>query len=348
MPPYTKLPRPEGHVRFSYHPMSPPNWGIVPANLHTFVYRDVNLAMQAMLQAITTIHAQRLEDGTASLFSDYVYYRGQTDLTQRLLPTRLRGPRQTPPPRQRYPVKGEGPPDQDPRNHWGDWLEDVEPWRVIEDSVAELSEEELHQRDVREKADIERATKLAEIFPLDSFLRRAAVRHYSGAPSPLLDVSTNPEVAAFFATGGGSTPPPAGQIGMLWAIDLNFLAGLFAIEITPIPLGVKIRLREERDKWGDNSKFFKDYGILPVCLELTAVALPFARPVAQYARFFSLTGEDGSPLPLLTELAWWSIIERHACTCAFLHNGRTYENPGHNITKAALLPGNEPLAAALG
>jgi hypothetical protein len=35
-------------------------------------------------------------------------------------------------------------------------------------------------------------------------------------PSPLLDVSIDPEVAAFFATGGGSpNPPPAGQIGVL-------------------------------------------------------------------------------------------------------------------------------------
>ena len=68
MPPYTELPRPQGHIYFNYSPMSPPNWGIVQAKTHIFVYRDVKIAMQAMLQATTTIQAQRLEAGTAILF----------------------------------------------------------------------------------------------------------------------------------------------------------------------------------------------------------------------------------------------------------------------------------------
>jgi hypothetical protein len=219
--------------------------------------------------------------------------------------------------------------------------------REIEDSMAQLKEEELCKRDAQEQADIERAAKIAEIARLGEFQKRAAVRHYSGAPSSILDISTNPEVAAFFATGGGSKPPRPGQIGMLWAIDLNFLAGLFSFEITSIPDGVRIRLREARDNWGDNKQMFQEQGILPACLELTSIALPFRRPLAQHARFFSLTGEDGAPLPLLTEMTWWSIIERRAYTCAFIQDGHTYENPSHNITQAALLPNDEEVAIAL-
>lgn len=364
MPPYTKLPRPEGHIYFSYSPMSPPNWDIAGSEFHIFVYRDVKLALQALLQATTTIQAQRLEAGTASLFSDHLYFRGQSEITQRLLPTRLRGPRREPMPRQRFRVddppkiifNGQefpthafgGPPGKDPRDHFGDWYEEVKPMRVIEESAAE-AEKELGERDARERAAVERATQVAEVARLDDFQKRAAVRHYSGAPSALLDVSTNPEVAAFFATGGGSQPIPAGQIGILWAIDLNLLDGLFSFEIASVPNGLKITAREDRDKWGVDKQMFKELGIQPTCLELTSVALPFRRPLAQSARFFSLSAEDGAPLPLLlTELTWWSIIERSAVvSCAFIHDGHPYENPSHNITRTALLPDDEKLAIAL-
>jgi hypothetical protein len=344
--------------------MSPPNWGIVEPTIHIFVYRDVKLALQALLQAATTIQAQRLEAGTASLFSDYLYFRGQPEITQRLLPTRLRGPWRQPMPRERFRVDDPptisfggqefprrafgGPPGKDPRDHFGDWYEEVEPMRAIEESAAELLEEELRQRDACERAAVERAGKIPEVTHLDDFQKCAAVRHYSGIPSALLDVSTNPEVAAFFATGGGSQPPSAGQIGMLWAIDLNFLARLFSIEIASVPNGLQITAREERAKWGVNKQIFEEQGIQPICLELTFVTLPFRRPLAQYARFFSLVGEGKIPLPpLLTDLTWWSIIERSAFGCAFIHDGRTYENPSHNITRAALLPNDEELTIAL-
>lgn len=364
MPPYTTLPRPEGHIYFSYSPMSPPNWDIVGSNIHIFVYRDVKLALQAMLQATTTIQAQRLESGTASLFTDHLFFRGQTDITQRLLPTRLRGPRREPVPRKRFRVDDppkiifggqefpkrsfSGPPGKDPKDHFGDWYEEVDPLRVVEESAAELKPEELDERDARARAVLERAIQIAEVACLDDFQKGAVVRHYSDAPSALLDVSTNPEVAAFFATGGGSQPPPAGRIGMLWAIDLNVLDMLFSFEIVGAPNGLTIKAREERHKWGDNKQMFERWGVHPTSLELTFVALPFRRPLAQYARFFSLKVEDGASLPpLLTELTWWSIIERLACGCAFVHDGRTYENLSHNITRAALLPNDEKLAIAL-
>jgi len=367
MPTYTKLPRPEGHIYFNYSPMSPPNWGMASFHNHIFVYRDVKLAMQALLQAATTIQAQRLEAGTASLLTDHLYFRGQSEITQRLLPTRLRGRRGQPIPRKRFRVDDppkimfngvefpskafSAPPGMDPRDHFGDWYEEVKPTRVVEDSAVELQEnqeKELRERDAREHAAIDRAAQIAEVALLDDFQKRAVVRHYSGAPSALLDVSTNPEVAAFFATGGGSQPPTAGEIGMLWAIDLNFMSGIFSFEIASVPNGLKIRAREERDTWGVNKQMFEERGILPACMELTSVALPFNRPVAQHARFFSLSGEDGASLPLLTELTWWSIIERRAFVgSAFIHDGHTYENPSRNITRAALLPDHEKLAIAL-
>jgi hypothetical protein len=52
-------------------------------------------------------------------------------------------------------------------------------------------------------------------------------------------------------------------------------------------------------------------------------------------------------LPAKTELTWWSIIERRAYGCAFIQDGRVYENPNHNITVDSLLPATEPLVKAL-
>jgi hypothetical protein len=134
---------------------------------------------------------------------------------------------------------------------------------------------------------------------------------------------------------------------MLWAIDLNFLADLFSFEIEGIPSGLRIRLLETRENWGDNKQMFEDQGILPTCLEVTSVALPFRRPVAQNARFFSLSGEKSVDLSPRTELTWWSIIERRAYACAFIQDGTVYENSKHNITADVFLPADEDLARAL-
>ena len=136
--PYTKLPRPEGHLEFSYSPMSPMNWNLVPFNVHIFVYRDVRLALKALLQAATTLQAQRLEQGTAALFSDHIYFRGHTDITHRLMPTRLRGPHRDPEPRQRFAVGNSG---DAAREHYGDWFEEVEGMREIETSLHDLPDE---------------------------------------------------------------------------------------------------------------------------------------------------------------------------------------------------------------
>lgn len=343
MPPFTQLPRPQGHIKISYSPMSPMNWGLAPFNVHYFVYRDVREAMQAMLQAVTTIHAQRLEAQTASLFDEYIHYRGQADVTHRLLPTRLRGKSREQPPRQRYAV-----PEGEARNHFGDWYDKIEGRRTIEETAEDLPPDVLSERDAIERDKLERANEIADVRALDEFRQRCVVRHYAGAPSSLMDVSTNVEIAAFFATGGGaSQPSPAGQIGMLWGVDLNFLAGLFEYEVSDVPGGSRIKAREQREAWGVNAQMFEEQGIDPVSPELTFVSLPFRRPIAQHARFFSLTGGDGTPLPLMTELTWWSIIERTAAGCAFIQDGEVYENPSHNITLEAVLPTNESLATAL-
>ena len=134
---------------------------------------------------------------------------------------------------------------------------------------------------------------------------------------------------------------------MLWAIDLNFFQDLFSLKTTSIPGGEKTNMTEQQDKWGANKRLFEEYGILPTRLELTSVELPFQRPQAQNARFFSLAQENGEPLPPKTEFTWWSIIERRAYGCAFIQDGRIYENPNHNITADSLLPATEPLVKAL-
>lgn len=361
MPPYTKLPTPVGHINFSYSPMSPPSWGLVPFNTKIFVYSDVHVALKALLQAATTIQAQRLERGAAELFNNHLFFRGHSDVTHRILPTRLRGPWHQSEPRQRFSVAApptvnfngvEFPSEvydsgaEDPRNQWGDWFEEVKPTRRIEDSLKEV-ENELPLRDKLESSAVDRAGQIPEVASLDPFRKRAAVRHYSRVLSPLLDVSTNPQVAAFFATGGAWQPPTAGTIGMLWAIDLNFLADLFSLKTVSVPGGEKTILTEQRDSWGVNKQMFEDYGVLPTRLELASVELPFKRPQAQHARFLLLAGDDDSILPAKTELTWWSIIERWSYACAFIQDGRTFENPNQNITAASLWPEDEPLALKL-
>ena len=341
---HTTLPRPEGHIKIGYDLMSPMNWGIVPADFHYFVYRDIRLALQAMQQVVTTLHLQLLEKGSAALLSDHVVYRGHHEVTDSLLPTRLRGKRQPPAPRMRYSVDG----SEEARRHFGDWYEKVLGKRKVEDNLKEVSKVELGRRDNLEGQMVERAARLPEVASLTRFQKRAVVRHYSAAPSSMLDVSTDPKVAAFFATGGGSEQPAvAGGIGMLWAVDLNFLQGLFKFKKTLEPNGLTLRAEERRDQWGDNKQMFEEQDIMPVNLELAYVELPFRRPLAQRARFLSLNERDGAHLEQKTEVTWWSIIERRSFACAFIQDGKVYENADNYVTEAALLPEEEVLAAAL-
>ena len=362
MPLNATVPPPEGHIYFSYSPTSPPNWGIAPYDIHVFVYPNIGVALEVLLEVAGAIKAQRSDRSTGDLLTGHLLFRGNSDVTQRLLPTRLRGPWSQPPPRERFSVadppmvKVHGvnlpsvsfdPGGADARLYWGDWFERVEPMRTIEDCMAEVSQDEIDRRDVLERAAVERASQLPEVAALDPFQRRAAVRHYSHVLSPLLDVSTSPEVAAFFATGGASNPPTPGTIGMLWAIDLSFFQDLFLLKTTRTPGGEKINMTEPQDKWGVNKRLFEEYGVLPTCLQLACIELPFLRPQAQHARFFSLAEESGASLPAKTEFTWWSIIERRAYGCAFIQDGRTYENPRHDITADSLWPVDEPLVRAL-
>ncbi len=362
MPTDTTLPRPEGHIYFSYSTTSPPNWGIAPFEAHVLVYSNIRAALQVLLEVASMIRQQRLERGSSELFGGELVFRGNSEATQRLLPTRLRGPWRQPVPRERFSVTAPpmvkihgvdfpsvafDPGGENARAYWGDWFERVEPMRTIEDTMAEVPKGDLDRRDVLERAAVERASQIPEVAALDQFQRRATVRHYNRVVSPLLDASTSPEVAAFFATGGGSQTPTPGTIGMLWAIDLTFFQDLFSLKTTSIPGGEKTNMTEQQDRWGVNKRLFEEYGILPTRLELTSIELPFQRPQVQNARFFSLAQENGEPLPPKTEFTWWSIIERRAYGWAFIQDGRTYENPNHNITADSLWPVNGPLMKAL-
>ena len=313
MSPNTTLPRPEGHIYLSYSPTSPPNWGIASYYIHVFVYRNIHVALEVLLEVAGAIKAQRSERVIGDLLTGHLLFRGNSDVTQRLLPTHLRAPWSQPPPRERFSVadppmvKVHGvslpsvsfdPGGADARLYWGDWFERVEPIRTIEDSMADVSQEDIHRRDTVERAAVERASQLPEIASLGPFQRRAAVRHYSCVLSPLLDVSTNPEVAAFFATGGASSAPAPGTIGMLWAIDLSFFQDLFLLKTTSIPGGEKINMTEPRDKWGVNKRLFEDYGVLPTCLELHGLSCLSTSPGATRTLFSllkktsSLAGKD--------------------------------------------------------
>jgi hypothetical protein len=89
---------------------------------------------------------------------------------------------------------------------------------------------------------------------------------------------------------------------MIWPIDLSLFQDLFSLKESSIPGGEQINTTQQRDTWGVNKRLFEEYGVLPTPLELALVELPFPRPQAQRARFFSLAGENGAPLPPKTEL----------------------------------------------
>jgi hypothetical protein len=167
MPPNATVPLPEGHIYFSYSPTSPPTWGIASYDIHVFVYPNIGVALEVLLEVAGAIKAQRSDRGTGDLLTGHLLFRGNSDVTQRLLPTHLRGPWSQPPPRERFSVadppmvKIHGvnlpsvsfdPGGADARLYWGDWFERVEPMRTIEDSMADVSQEDIHRRDTLERA----------------------------------------------------------------------------------------------------------------------------------------------------------------------------------------------------
>lgn len=243
-----------------------------------------------------------------NLTGETIFYRGQTEITQRIWPTRLRGPKLPAAPRFRYPVGA--PPEV--TEHEGNWFEQDPEFRSHEKPVEYLLKGELQVREKKEQLALEKLAGHPELGHWSSFQQRAAIRHYAGVPSSLLDVTTDLEVAAFFATGAGN-PVPAGQLGMLWAMDMNFLKQYFSMKVKIKPEGWIITMKDRRDEWGDNKKFLDEFGLLPGQFNIQAVELKMPRPQAQKGRFISLEAEDGKPLPLVSEILWWSVFERWLC-----------------------------------
>lgn len=232
------------------------------------------------------------------------------------------------------------------REEYGDWLEEVKPMRTIEASLEEVSQETLASRDAAERVALQQATQLSEVSSLDSLSQKAVVRHYAGVPSALIDVSTDPEVAAFFASNGSHVR--TGQIGALWAIDLNLMATYLKFKIDKVGAVQKITLSDNREAWGVNKEILEDLNLPPIKFEIISVELPFKRPQAQKGKFLSILADDGSPLEARVEMTWWSLIERWSYMCAFIQDGTTYENPKNNILRQLLLPEDEPVLKALG
>ena len=347
-------PIPLGAVQFRYNPMSPAQWGLVPFNYDVPVYRDVTGALDAMTYWVEHIWARRATSPGRShaQLPFRILFRGHTEITNRLLPTLLRGPGPWPAakPRQRYR------PDVDPsvaeevRRHYGDWMESDPELRSADPLVARLSTTWLMECGAQEQAAIARAKTFPEIADLDTFRLRAIVRHYAGTPSWLLDMTTDSKVAAFFATGGGLPPGrriPQGRYGALCAIDLSRLTDLFTLRVEPIPGGRRIILEQPKEEWGVNAKMFSDQGIPHGGLVFTDMVLSQLRPHAQRGIFISLSQSDGSPLPVLAELHWWSLIERWSYLTGFVHDGSIYEDKANGISRSRLLPDEDPYIAIL-
>ena len=81
MSPNTTVPRPEGHIYLSYSPTSPPNWGIASYDIHVFVYRNVHVALEVLLEVAGAIKAQRSERGIGDLLTGHLLFRGNSDVT---------------------------------------------------------------------------------------------------------------------------------------------------------------------------------------------------------------------------------------------------------------------------
>lgn len=329
-------PRPAGTLFLKYSPMSPPAFNLVAFRMHVYVYASATDAVAALLYWNDRIKQKRFDEGSAIMTGDSTFFRGQTEITHRLLPTRLRERNVGAPPRMRHWID---PPEA--RTEWGDWHEEDPIYRKIEDSLAALPPAEIEERERREVEAIERAKRFPDIAALDEYRQRAAVRHYAGVPSSLLDVSADPEVAAFFATGAGSGVKP-GQLGMLWAIELDHIQRLFAPKVTSAPGGWKATFTDNRSAWGVNERMLDDYGVPPAQFEIRAVDLPLHRPTAQSGRFVGIESLAGSPMSVKGQLTWWSLFERWSYMVGFVQDGKTYENPERGITLSNLLPRDDP------
>lgn len=326
---------------FDYNPMSPAQWGLVPLSVHTYVYRDITAAIAALDYWVQRIWSKRASDGEAppTELPFRILYRGESDISTRLLPSLLSGPRPKPdqPERYRYAIEG----SDAVRNENGDWFEKDPEFRSADRLLDNLSAEWLSECGSRERDALNRAMQFPEIVALDPFRRLAAVRHYGGTPSPILDVTTSLKVAAYFASHSGSSNDSrtrAGKIGVLWAIDLTMLARLFKVKIANLPEGTAVTLTVPKKEWGDNEKMFADQSIPTVSVVFRDSRLPLPRPLAQKGAFLSFTREDGTFLPLRAQLHWWSLIERWSYSCGFIHTGQGYTEEAENIATAALFP----------
>jgi hypothetical protein len=329
-----------GTIYFKYNPLSPVNWNMAGFSTNVSVYADVAHALVAFKRAL----GERRPRAFSSLF-----FRGQSSVSARLLPTRLRGdgPRAVLGPKYAHTIAaGTGPEVVKQIHHiQGTWYRQETAMRSMDALLPHLPAEMVRGRDELERECVRHArARFSEIESLDEFRRRAAVRHYGGVVSSLVDVTEDPEIAAFFAS--GSTPDPDEQrYGMLWAVDIGELARLFAYEVVKVEGGEKIILTDQRQLWGDNKMFFEEQNLPPIRIEIVNVDLPLPRPTAQRGRFLSIEGGDGQPLPIAAELIWWSLIERWSYAVAFIQTGERYENVQTDITEERLFPKDDPYLA---
>lgn len=364
-------PQPEGSVHLLYNPMQPAFYDLAHHAIQTYVYRDIETALAATRYWMSQIVAERPPEVSDALrdLPVTIFYRGQSEFAHRLLPTRLRGPRREVPKRVRVPLTVSDKmimglsgkpgvvliPNQlyaapaeiidDVRRVQGNWVEHDLSLRDIDELVASLSSDVLKGIDRREDKAVGNAmVRFPEIAALDSFRRRAAIRHYVGVPSALLDVTSDIEVAAFFAT-GGERPAARNALGILWAIDLGMLFRYFEVSTRPVPGGYEVLIEDRRAEWGADAVAFAEQGIPPLSARLSSVELPLPRPVAQKAFFLELHGRDGALLTPRNEAIWWSLFERWAYPNGFVQSGRCYENRAAGVSSAALLPINDPFLA---
>lgn len=328
-------------------------YDLVPLAVDVLVYPQVELALDALSYWVEKIWAKRASSGRSAEPLFPIFFRGQSDIGARLLPTLMRGqrPAPTPPERPRYATVDRADPNAEKIiEQYGQWMEVCRPSRRADELMVRLTAQWMFDCGASEQAALARAVQFPEVAALDPFQQRATVRHYAEIPSLILDVTKDPKVAALFATGGWGSPGrtiPAGRLGMIWGIDLNPLSDLFHTRVEDGPTGKRFILEKARD-WGINEKMFADQQIPTAQLVFSDIELPFARPKAQKGMFLTISDFEGRPLPIAAELHWWSMIERWAYPTGFIHDGCVYEDPEAGITRGTIDPPDDPLRVLSG
>jgi hypothetical protein len=185
---------------------------------------------------------------------------------------------------------------------------------------------------------------------------KAAARHY-GAPSPLLDFSFDPRVAAFFAHPGRPSGAPASQEsqprGILYCFRFALLQAFMEVQgWKPLPDGsIEIRFYNTNPVWtvpylaSDRNgglvqaqcHIFIPPHVAAEQPAIRIVSVPAIRRIrAQQSAFIEIRLRD--PGDFFTAMFLWYLIDFLCEKYCFLHGPQPYEDLSIGLSHSALFP----------